>query len=71
MSDCPDIEFCYNDADTAENEIAELYSYTEGPEFQLNLKVSSLVGLMFVWRFWSTQGDAEVNTVLGKSVRRL
>lgn len=39
MSDFPDIEFNYNDADSQDNEIAELYSYTEGPEFQLNLKV--------------------------------
>lgn len=39
MADCPDIEFNYDDADLQENEMAELYSYTEGPEFQLNLKV--------------------------------
>lgn len=39
MADCPDIEFNYDDADLQENEMSELYSYTEGPEFQLNLKV--------------------------------
>lgn len=42
MTDCPDIEFNYDDADLPENEIAELYSYTEGPEFQLNLKVKTV-----------------------------
>lgn len=37
--DCPDLDFIYDDADKQSNEIAELYSYTEGPEFQLNVKV--------------------------------
>nr|CAG4643756.1 EOG090X01YQ [Lepidurus arcticus] len=37
-SDCPDLEFIYDDADKQANEIAELYSYTEGPEFFENLK---------------------------------
>ena len=40
MGECPDIEFVYDDADSYENEMAELYSYTEGQEFQQNLKVS-------------------------------
>ena len=39
MGDCPDIEFIYDDADAYENEMAELYSYTEVQEFQQNLKV--------------------------------
>lgn len=33
-----DLEFTYNDSDTHLNEIAELYSYTEHSEFQLNVK---------------------------------
>lgn len=33
-----DINFLYSDTDTHFNEIAELYSYTEHPEFQLNVK---------------------------------
>jgi hypothetical protein len=33
-----DLEFTYADADTYLNEIAELYSYTEHNEFQLNVK---------------------------------
>ena len=40
MSDNPEIDFNYADADSFDNEISELYSYTECPEFQLNLKVS-------------------------------
>lgn len=36
--DCPDLEFYYDDADSLENEIAELYSYTEQSEYQLNLR---------------------------------
>ncbi|KAK3928999.1 Striatin-interacting protein 1-like protein [Frankliniella fusca] len=33
-----DLEFVYDDSDSPLNEIAELYSYTEQPEFQLNVK---------------------------------
>ncbi|XP_014291797.1 striatin-interacting protein 1 [Halyomorpha halys] len=36
--DCPDLDFVYDDSDSHLNEIAELYSYTEQPEFQLNVK---------------------------------
>lgn len=32
------MEFVYDDTDTHINEIAELYSYTEQPELQLNVK---------------------------------
>lgn len=39
-TDSPDLEFSYADADIFNNEIAELYSYTEQPEFQLNVKVN-------------------------------
>ncbi|XP_065224067.1 striatin-interacting protein 1 homolog [Planococcus citri] len=34
----PDLDFIYSDTDTLANEVAELYSYTEQPEFQLNVK---------------------------------
>lgn len=36
--DSSDLEFIYDDADVHTNEIAELYSYTEQPELQLNVK---------------------------------
>nr|CAD7426508.1 unnamed protein product [Timema monikensis] len=36
--ECPDLDFIYNDADSSINELAELYSYTEQPEFQQNVK---------------------------------
>lgn len=36
--DYPDLDFIYSDTDILANEIAELYSYTEQPEFQLNVK---------------------------------
>jgi hypothetical protein len=36
--DYPDLHFTYADSDTLANEIAELYSYTEQPEFQNNVK---------------------------------
>ncbi|XP_045520283.1 striatin-interacting protein 1 homolog [Pieris brassicae] len=34
----PELDFVYDDCDSQNNEIAELYSYTEHPEFQLNVK---------------------------------
>lgn len=37
-ADSPDLDFVYDDTDSAANEIAELYSYTEQPEFLLNVK---------------------------------
>lgn len=37
--ECPDLDFVYCDTDTHPNEIAEMYSYTEQNEFQLNVKV--------------------------------
>lgn len=34
-----EVNFVYDDSDTHANEIAELYSYTEQYELQLNVKV--------------------------------
>lgn len=45
--ECPDLDFVYADTDTHPNEIAELYSYTEQNEFQLNVKVNSLFATNF------------------------
>ncbi|KAF2359979.1 N1221-like [Trinorchestia longiramus] len=54
MSDCPEIDFTYADSDSYENEIAELYSYSEGPEFQLNIKafesVCSEAKVLALWQ---------------------
>lgn len=36
--ECPDLDFVYCDTDSHPNEIAELYSYTEQPEFALNVR---------------------------------
>ncbi|CAG0884935.1 unnamed protein product [Cyprideis torosa] len=49
----PELEFTYSDSDTLQSEIAELYSYTEGPEFQDNLKAfDSLCELHHFDRLW-------------------
>merc|ERR1712106_262066 len=57
---CPDIDFNYDDADTSENEIAECYSYTEGPEFQLNLKafeeLCAELGVVPLWQSLTDSG---------------
>jgi hypothetical protein len=47
----PEVEFNYADCDSPANEIAQLYSYTEIPEFQHNLKVGELVCLNVVSAF--------------------
>ena len=33
-----DLEFVYDDCDNYANEISELYTYTEEPEFEINLE---------------------------------
>lgn len=38
QDDTPDLDFIYKDSDSFEHEIAELYSYSEQPEFQTYLK---------------------------------
>jgi hypothetical protein len=40
------LDFLYADTDSYTNEIAELYSYTEQSEFQLNVKVSYIVNFL-------------------------
>ncbi|KAK8395960.1 hypothetical protein O3P69_005210 [Scylla paramamosain] len=58
MTDCPDIEFNYDDADLPENEVTELYSYTEGPEYQLNLKAwEEVCGELGVVPLWQSASD--------------
>uniref|UniRef100_A0A1B6KHM4 Far11/STRP C-terminal domain-containing protein n=1 Tax=Graphocephala atropunctata TaxID=36148 RepID=A0A1B6KHM4_9HEMI len=58
-TDSPDLEFVYADADTYTNEIAELYSYTEQPEFQLNVKAfedqMEMYGLNPCWQKQTTE----------------
>lgn len=36
--DSPEVRYIYDDTDYHQNEISEIYSYTEQPEFQLNVK---------------------------------
>ncbi|XP_053655458.2 striatin-interacting protein 1 homolog isoform X1 [Cherax quadricarinatus] len=65
MTDCPDIEFNYDDADLPENEITELYSYTEGPEFQLNLKAwEEVCGELGVVPLWQSASDIGHRTLI-------
>ncbi|KAK7072993.1 Striatin-interacting protein 2 [Halocaridina rubra] len=65
MTECPDIDFDYNDSDTPENEIAELYSYTEGPEFQLNLKAwEEVCGELSVVPLWQSVSDVSRRSLI-------
>jgi len=70
--DCPDLDFIYDDADKQSNEIAELYSYTEGPEFQLNVKAFEELMEMFGLKSqWQTFGRNLQKNVLLKLINQL
>jgi len=47
--DVSDLDFVYDDADSYSNEISELYSYTEAPEFRENL--NAFETLLYMWGF--------------------
>lgn len=59
----PDIDFNYEDADCQPSEIAELYSYTEGPEFQAEQKAFQEACQKFdlpnTWRYVKQSGRKE------------
>jgi len=61
----PDIEFQYDDADSHAAEIAELYSYTEQPEFSLNLAAfESLMSLFGLSNRWLKMSSSERNRAI-------
>lgn len=65
--DCPDLDFVYDDADCHINEIAELYSYTEQPEFQLN--VIAFEDQMYLYNLnpnWQKQSVEKKRSVIAK-----
>ena len=56
----PDIEFLYEDADSHAAEIAEVFSYTEQPEFTLNLQAfTDLLGRFGLGTQWQRLGAGE------------
>ncbi|CAG0895605.1 unnamed protein product [Darwinula stevensoni] len=63
--DLGEIDFSYDDSDTYPNEIAELYSYTEGPEFQQNLKAfHELMGEYGTQRQWHSLDEKKQKGVV-------
>nr|CAG4635304.1 EOG090X01YQ [Artemia franciscana] len=71
-SDCPDIDFVYDDSDSYANDIAELYTYTEVPEFQLNLKAFEETMTEFGMTLqWMTASPNTRKTILMKLSDRL
>ncbi|KAI9555338.1 hypothetical protein GHT06_017853 [Daphnia sinensis] len=70
--DCPDLDFVYDDADKHANETAELYSYTEGPEFQTNIRAfEELMEQFHIRPHWQTLNDATRVSVLLKLAEQL
>lgn len=46
-SDCPDLEYNYGDSDTHLCEMAELYSYSELEDYQINIQVIKKLNKMY------------------------
>nr|CAG4635973.1 EOG090X01YQ [Eubosmina coregoni]SVE69657.1 EOG090X01YQ [Eubosmina coregoni] len=70
--DCPDLDFVYDDADKHPNEISELYSYTEGSEFQTNIKAFEELMEQFEIRpHWQTLDNSVRKGVLLKLSEQL
>lgn len=68
----PELDFVYDDCDTQANEIAELYSYTEHPEFQLNVK--AFEDIMEEFNFppsWQRLSNKQQRTVVMKLLEHL
>ncbi|XP_041970638.1 striatin-interacting protein 1 [Aricia agestis] len=68
----PELDFVYDDCDTQANEIAELYSYTEHPEFQLNVK--AFEDIMEEFSFppsWQRLSTQQQRTVVMKLLEHL
>ncbi|XP_013190365.1 striatin-interacting protein 1 [Amyelois transitella] len=70
--DSPELDFIYDDCDTQANEIAELYSYTEHPEFQRNVK--AFEDIMEEFNFppsWQSLEKTQQRTVIMKLLEHL
>ncbi|CAK1546088.1 unnamed protein product [Leptosia nina] len=68
----PELDFVYDDCDTQANEIAELYSYTEHPEFQLNVK--AFEEIMEEFNFppsWQRLTESQRRTIIMKLLEYL
>ncbi|XP_045494066.1 striatin-interacting protein 1 [Colias croceus] len=68
----PELDFVYDDCDTQANEIAELYSYTEHPEFQLNVKAFEDIMEEFNYPpSWQRLTEKQRRTVIMKLLEHL
>lgn len=71
-ADSPDLDYIYDDTDTHTNEIAELYSYTEQSEFQLNLKAfEDLMEQYNLLPSWQRLNDEEKKSLTMKLLDHL
>lgn len=71
-SENADIDFQYNDTDSHPNEIAELYSYTEQSEFQLNVKAfDELMESFKIQPSWQKLSDVTRRSVVLKLLDHL
>nr|CAD7265914.1 unnamed protein product [Timema shepardi] len=70
--ECPDLDFIYDDADSSINELAELYSYTEQPEFQQNVKAfEDLMRDYKLVPYWQKLSEVQQRSVVLKLLDQL
>lgn len=70
--DCPDLDYQYDDTDSSTNEMAELYSYTEQPEFHLNLKAfEDQMEMYHLTPLWQKLEIEERKSVISKLLDQL
>ncbi|XP_022215485.2 LOW QUALITY PROTEIN: striatin-interacting protein 1 homolog [Drosophila obscura] len=70
--DGPDLDFVYSDVDSYQNEIAELYSYTEYSEFQSNVKAfEDQMELYDLPPNWQKQDSASQRSIVMKLIDQL
>ncbi|ALC43739.1 CG11526 [Drosophila busckii] len=70
--DGPDLDFVYADVDSYQNEIAELYSYTEFSEFQMNVKAfEDQMELYDLPPNWQKQDAASQRSIVMKLIDQL
>ncbi|XP_065348182.1 striatin-interacting protein 1 homolog [Cloeon dipterum] len=72
LESCMEVDFQYEDADSPVNELSELYSYTEQPEYQLNVK--AFEDLMQDYKYapsWEKLGQEQRTSVVMKLLDQL
>jgi len=72
VDDSSELDFIYDDADTYANEISELYSYTEVPEFRKNVAAyESIMGRLGIPNQWQKLSPELRNSAIARILNYL